>query len=148
MPAQRWTMIILCALATTINYVDRATLSVAAPAMQRALHLGPATMGLLLGAFFWTYALMQIPGGWVVDRIGARAAYAGAVAWWSTCTAATALVRGAGTTFGLRLLLGVGEAGSYPSNTKVAALCRDWSRSRPPGWGAGRRTRCIGAASA
>ena len=51
MPKMRWTMIVLCFLATTINYVDRATMSVAAPFMQRELGLTPATMGFLLGRF-------------------------------------------------------------------------------------------------
>ena len=122
MPRLRWTMIVLCFVATTINYVDRATLSVAAPFMQRDFHLGPATMGLLLGAFFWTYAAMQIPAGWIVDRIKPRLSYAAAVTWWSVFTAATAITRGVGLAFVFRLALGIGEAASYPSNAKVAAL--------------------------
>ncbi len=122
MPRLRWTMIVLCFVATTINYVDRATMSVAAPFIQRDLHLGPAVMGTLMGAFFWTYAAMQVPGGWLVDRLGARLVYALAVGWWSAFTAATALVQGAGAIFGLRFALGIGEAGSYPTNAKVASL--------------------------
>jgi len=121
LPRQRWTMIVLCFLATTINYVDRATMSVAAPFMQHELGISPAVMGTLLSGFFWTYALMQVPGGWVVDRLGPRVTYAGAVLWWSCFTAATGLVSGAATIFGLRFGLGIGEAGSYPCNTKVAA---------------------------
>ena len=122
MPKARWLMIIMCFAATTINYVDRATMSVAAPFIQHDLGLNPAMMGFLLGGFFWTYAVMQLPAGWLVDRLGPRLTYTLAVGWWSVFTAATALVNSAGVMFGLRLGLGVGEAGSYPANAKVAAL--------------------------
>jgi MFS family permease len=121
MPRLRWLMIVLCYAATTINYVDRAVIAVAAPFMQRELHLDPTVMGFVLGAFFWTYAFMQVPAGWIVDRIGARITYAVAVAWWSVFTALTAFAGSAAAIFGCRLLLGVGESGAYPSNVKVAA---------------------------
>ena len=134
MPKIRWTMIVLCFLATTINYVDRATMSVAAPFMQRDLGLTPATMGFLLGGFFWTYAVMQLPAGWLVDRVGPRLTYAAAVLWWSLFTGLTSVVNGAGAIFGLRLALGVGEAGSYPANAAVAAR---WFPSRERGIAAG-----------
>lgn len=121
MPRARWTMIILCCLANTINYIDRANLAVAAPTMQRELGFDAATMGIILGGFFWTYALMQMPFGWFADRVGARISLAVAVVWWSIFTALTAVARGVGTLMGCRLLLGVGEAGAYPSMAKVAA---------------------------
>lgn len=127
-------MIVLCFAATTINYVDRAVIAVAAPFMQRDLHLDPAIMGFVLGAFFWTYAVMQIPAGWVVDRIGARITYAVSVAWWSLFTASTAFAGSAAAIFGCRFMLGVGEAGAYPSNVKVAAL---WFPTRERGLAAG-----------
>ncbi|BAT19245.1 MFS transporter [Asaia bogorensis] len=122
MPRLRWLMIILCFAATTINYIDRATIAIAAPFMARELHIDPAVLGVILGGFFWTYAFMQLPFGMIVDRVGVRSAYAFAVIWWSVCTALTALVRGPLSILGLRLALGVGEAGSYPSNAKVASL--------------------------
>lgn len=122
MPRLRWLMIILCFAATTINYIDRATIAIAAPFMARELDIDPALLGIILGGFFWTYAFMQLPFGLVVDRVGVRSAYALAVIWWSVCTALTALVRGPLSILGLRLLLGIGESGSYPSNAKVASL--------------------------
>jgi len=134
MPRLRWLMILLCFVATTINYVDRAVIAVAAPFMQRDLHLDPAIMGFVLGAFFWTYAVMQIPAGWIVDRIGARITYAVSVAWWSLFTASTAFVGSAAAIFGCRFMLGVGESGAYPSNVKVAAL---WFPTRERGLAAG-----------
>ena len=121
MPSARWTMIVLCCLANTINYIDRANLAVAAPIMQRELGFDAATMGLVLGGFFWTYSFMQMPFGWFADRVGARISLALAVVWWSVFTALTAAARGVVTLMGCRLLLGVGEAGAYPSCAKVAA---------------------------
>jgi MFS family permease len=122
MPKLRWLMLALCFTATAINYVDRATLAVGAPFIQHELGIDSATMGLLLSGFFWTYALMQLPLGWLVDRVGPRIVYAAAVTWWSVFTALTGLVSGAASIFGARLALGAGEAACYPSNAKVAAL--------------------------
>lgn len=121
MPRARWTMIILCCLANTINYIDRANLAVAAPSIQRELGIDPAMMGVILSGFFWTYSVMQLPFGWFADRVGARISLAIAVLWWSVFTALTAAARGIGTLLGFRLMLGVGEAGAYPSCAKVTA---------------------------
>ena len=117
----RWLMVFMAFLGTSINYVDRANLGVAVPFIQDDLNLGPAETGLILGAFFWTYAAFQLPFGWLVDKVGARLMYAVAVVWWSVFTAATALARGFGSLVGFRLLLGVGEAGAYPANAKVVS---------------------------
>jgi sugar phosphate permease len=114
-------MIILCLLANTINYVDRANLAIAAPIMQKELGFDAATIGFLLSGFFWTYASMQMPFGWFADRVGARVSLAAAVTCWSIFTALTAFARSAASLLGCRLLLGVGEAGAYPSMAKVAA---------------------------
>src|SRR6201989_1419467 len=121
MPRARWMMIFLCCLANTINYIDRANLAVAAPIMQRELGFDSTTIGFILSGFFWTYAVMQMPFGWFADRVGARISLAVAVVWWSVFTALTSVARSAATLFGCRLLLGVGEAGAYPSMAKVAA---------------------------
>ncbi|MFB7224683.1 MFS transporter [Streptomyces sp. NPDC056227] len=115
----RWVMIWLAFAGLTIAYVDRANLSVALPYMTNDLNIDPALSGLLLGAFFWTYSLFQIPMGWLADRFGSRMLYAAAIAWWSLITVAMAAVRGVGTLIGARLLLGVGEAAAFPACTKV-----------------------------
>src|SRR4051812_4121352 len=90
----RWLIIGLVFLAICINYIDRANLSVALPYLNKELHLDPAASGLILGAFFWTYSLCQIPLGWLVDRLGSRVMFTVAVVWWSLFTAATVLARG------------------------------------------------------
>ncbi len=114
-------MVFMAFMATTINYVDRANLSVAAPSIQKEFGLSSTTMGFVLGAFFWTYAAFQMPSGWFIDKVGARIAYAVAVTWWSLFTAACALSRGFGSLFGFRLLLGAGEAPAYPCNAKIVS---------------------------
>jgi len=114
-------MVILAFLGTAINYVDRANLGVALPYVQKDLGLDSASMGAILGAFFWTYAVFQLPSGWFVDRVGPRIAYAAAVVWWSAFTAAGAVARSFGSLFAFRLLLGAGEAPAYPCNAKVVS---------------------------
>ncbi|WP_428374744.1 MFS transporter [Lichenicoccus sp.] len=121
MPAARWVMVWLCFLALAVNYTDRANLAVAAPSIKQALGVDNTTMGLLLGSFFWTYALMQLPAGWLVDRYGARLMFPIAVCWWSLFTALTAVANSAATLFGFRLLLGAGEAGGYPASARVVS---------------------------
>lgn len=121
MPPARWTMILLCFLANTVNYIDRANLAVAGPYLRQDLGLDAAVFGVVLSGFFWTYSVMQLPFGWFADRVGPRVALAVAVMWWSAFTAATAVARGFASLLGFRLLLGVGEAGAYPSCAKVAA---------------------------
>jgi MFS transporter, ACS family, D-galactonate transporter len=121
MRKMRWVVVLLCFLAIAINYVDRANLAVAAPQIEKALHIGPAEMGLVMSGFFWTYALMQMPFGWFVDKVGARIALPLAVGWWSVFTALTAVTTSVFGMFGCRLALGAGEAGAYPSCTKLVA---------------------------
>jgi MFS transporter, ACS family, D-galactonate transporter len=121
MRKMRWVVIFLCFLAIAVNYIDRANLAVAAPEIEKALGIGPAEMGFILSGFFWTYALMQMPFGWFVDRVGARIALPLAVGWWSVFTAATAVTSSVAGMFGCRLLLGVGEAGAYPSCAKLVS---------------------------
>lgn len=117
----RWMILALCFLGTSINYVDRANLSVAAPFISREFGLGPEELGLVLGAFFWTYAIFQLPAGWFIDKLGPRIMYAFAVGWWSVFTALSAVATGFGSLFGYRLGLGVGESAAYPANAKVVS---------------------------
>jgi MFS transporter, ACS family, D-galactonate transporter len=120
MPKIRWLIIWMCFLANAISYIDRANLAIAAPSIRAELGLDAAQMGLVLSAFFWTYAVMQLPAGWFVDRVGVRISLALAVTWWSLFTAATGAARGVTQFIGARLMLGVGEAASLPSFTRVA----------------------------
>src|ERR1051326_2247332 len=82
-PIRAWTIAGLLFTAGFINYFDRAIVSIALPIIGVELHLGPAAKGVLLSAFFWSYALMQLPVGWAADRFNLRWFYAGAFAVWS-----------------------------------------------------------------
>lgn len=120
MPKMRWLIIWMCFLANAISYIDRANLAIAAPSIRAELGIDAATMGWVLGAFFWTYAVMQLPAGWFIDKVGVRVSLAFAVTWWSLFTVATGAARGVSQFIGARLMLGVGEAASLPSFTKTA----------------------------
>jgi ACS family D-galactonate transporter-like MFS transporter len=103
-----------------INYLDRSNLSVAATGVAGDLKLDPVRLGIIFSGFGWTYAFFQIPGGWLVDRIGPRTMYASACGLWSLATVA----QGYASTFlallGLRLLLGMFEAPAFPICNRLA----------------------------
>jgi len=120
MPKIRWLLIWLCFLANAIGYIDRANLAIAAKGIQAEMGIDPAQMGLILSAFFWTYAFMQMPAGWVVDRIGVRISLTVAVVWWSLFTMATGAARTVSHFIAARLMLGLGESATMPSFTKTA----------------------------
>ncbi|AFQ51676.1 MFS transporter [Burkholderia cepacia] len=116
---KRLLILILLFVTVVINYLDRSNLSIAAPALFKELNIDPVRAGLVFSAFGWTYALMQIPGGWLVDKVSPRVLYAGALALWS---AATLLLGFAGSFVGLvvlRLAVGALEAPAYPINNRV-----------------------------
>lgn len=112
-------MPLLLFLSIAINYVDRGSLSVAAPLIVREMGLSPSRLGLLLSAFFWSYAGFQLVSGWVVDRVDEKWVLAAGFAVWTAATAATGLVGSFGALFAVRLLLGVGESVAYPSYSKI-----------------------------
>jgi ACS family D-galactonate transporter-like MFS transporter len=107
---RRWVVLGFIFAAILISYVDRGNLSIAETAIMQDFHLPPASMGLLLSAFFWTYAAFQIPAGMLIDRFGIRSTYAAAFLLWSTASAATALSNNSTDILLLRLLLGLAEA--------------------------------------
>src|SRR5713226_4791735 len=120
--ARRWSIIGLLFTASLINYFDRYTISLALPLISTELHLGPTTKGLLLSAFFWSYALIQIPIGLVVDRFNLRWVYAGAFALWSLAQGLTGLAGSLATLMGFRVLLGFGESVYMPGGSKVVSM--------------------------
>jgi ACS family D-galactonate transporter-like MFS transporter len=119
---RRWTIVGLLFVASLINYFDRATISFALPLISRELSLGPEAKGLLLSAFFWSYALMQIPIGWCADRLDLRWVYAGAFALWSLAQGLTGLAGSLAVLVAFRVVLGVGESIYLPGGTKIVSL--------------------------
>lgn len=103
-----------------INYVDRANLSIAMPAIADEMDLSKAQQGLLLSAFGWTYAALQIPGGWLVDRVRPRVLYPVCLALWSLATLFMGVIGGFVALIALRLLVGIFEAPAYPINNRIA----------------------------
>src|SRR6478609_8099372 len=73
-------------LVTTVNYADRATLSIAGPALSKELGLDPVTMGYVFSAFGWSYVIGQLPGGWLLDRYGSKMVYFASIFLWSLFT--------------------------------------------------------------
>ncbi|MES5486809.1 MFS transporter [Bradyrhizobium sp. INPA03-11B] len=114
-------------LVTTVNYADRATLSIAGPALSKELHLDPVAMGYVFSAFGWSYVIAQVPCGWLLDRFGSKWVYAISIIVWSVLTAMQGMVGflAAGTAvvvlFALRFLVGIAEAPSFPANARIVA---------------------------
>ncbi|NKA10459.1 MFS transporter [Ralstonia solanacearum] len=117
----RWLVAGLMWAAIAINYIDRTVLSAAAPHIQKEFHLSAVEMGVVMSAFFWSYALLQLPAGILADRFGQKKVLGFAVLWWSLATAVTGLATGFKSLVGLRVALGVGEAGAYPSNAGITS---------------------------
>ncbi len=109
-------------IASLINYLDRSSISLALPLISKDLHLGPESKGLLLSAFFWTYALMQIPVGWAADRVNLRWLYFSAFVLWSLGQGLTGFATTLGVLILFRLLLGIGESIYLPGGTKIVSL--------------------------
>jgi len=125
MTKRRWSIVSLLFAASLINYLDRASLSLALPKISIDLHLDATNKGVLLSSFFWSYAALQIPIGLCVDRFPLRWFYAGMFALWSLACGMTGLASSLGVFLVLRVLLGVGESIYYPGGTKVVALMFD-----------------------
>jgi ACS family D-galactonate transporter-like MFS transporter len=115
----RYMVLILLFTAMAINYMDRASISVMAPAMKSSLNLSPAMLGLIFSAFSWSYLAMQIPGGLILDRIGSKLTYTFSLAVWSIFTAFQAFSNGFGFLFACRLLIGVAESPTMPANNRI-----------------------------
>jgi MFS transporter, ACS family, D-galactonate transporter len=117
----RWTIVGFSALGLTIAYLDRSALSVALPFMTREFEISPTVQGVVLSSFFWSYAVFQVPSGWLLDRVGPRVVYPVAVGWWSIWTALTAFAGGVASLIVFRTGLGIGEAPVQPANIKVVS---------------------------
>src|SRR4051812_47781968 len=108
----------LTVAAYMITYMDRVVISTAVPVIQKEYGFSLATMSYILSSFRWGYALFQIPGGWLGDRIGPRRALTLIVTWWSLFTSATALAWSSVSMIVIRFLFGMGEAGAFPIATR------------------------------
>ena len=119
----RWWIAAMMWAAIAINFIDRTTLSIATPHIMADLNVTTQEMGVLMSGFFLCYALLQIPAGFLSDKLGQKKTLGLSVLWWSIATGLTGVATGFKSLLGLRMILGVGEAGAYPSN---AAITRNW----------------------
>jgi MFS family permease len=122
---RRNTAVRLLVIAGSVNYLDRAAVSVGNPDIRHDLGLSLAQMGLLLGAFAWAYGLAQIPAGAAVDRFGPRKALGVGLVLWSIAQMAAGFVGSLSQFVAARVALGVGESPMYIGGTRV---CADWFR--------------------
>lgn len=120
---RRWRIAWLLALGVLISNLDRVNISVAQQALHHAFGLTTVSFGFLLGAYSWTYAMLQLPSGVLLDRLGLRRVGVVSSFIWSMATFATASAIGPVSLFSSRLLLGVGEAPIFPMNAKAVG---DW----------------------
>jgi ACS family glucarate transporter-like MFS transporter len=116
--ARRTVTVFAVALAV-VTYVDRVCIAQAAPALRRDLGLSAIQMGWAFTVFTWAYALFEVPGGWLGDRLGARRVLMRIVLWWSFFTAATGWVWNLASLLVTRTLFGAGEAGAFPNITRA-----------------------------
>ena len=140
--AVRWIVLGLVCSIYFVTYVDRVNISIAAPTISTELNLSPAAMGLIFSAFSIPYTLLQIPGGWLADRLGPRRALSGMGVLWALSTAFTAVPTSAVGLVLARLGVGSAEGGAFPAATRAfrpgfrrpaAASPRDCPTALP-GW--------------
>ena len=123
----RWGILAILFIVTTVNYADRASISIAGPEIRKALGLSPVEMGFVFSAFAWSYVAAQLPGGWLLDRFGSKITYFFSIFLWSLFTLLTGgvgFLTGAaavGTLFVLRFLVGAAEAPSFPGNSRITS---------------------------
>ncbi|MBL8209057.1 MAG: MFS transporter [Bryobacterales bacterium] len=117
---RRWSIVCLLSLGMIIAYIDRSNLSVALADKQfiKEFQLTSTDRGLLNSYFFWTYAFLQIPAGFLVDRYGVKFPYAAGFAFWSLVSAGAAFITSIPQLIGLRLLLGIGESVVTPASLR------------------------------
>ncbi len=120
---KEWRILALLVISGFLNYFDRANLSAGATNIQRDLGFTNYQLGLLLSAFFWTYAACQLLGisGWLVDRFDAGWILAAGFFLWSGATAITGAAHAFAVVFALRLVLGAGESIAYPAYSRILA---------------------------
>jgi MFS transporter, ACS family, D-galactonate transporter len=117
---RRFLIMGLLFVTVVINYLDRANLSIAAPGIASEFGLHPVQLGVVFSAFGWTYTPLQIPGGWLVDRVHPRVLYPVTILFWSIATLCLGLSTGLVMLIVLRMTVGLFEVPSFLINNRVA----------------------------
>src|SRR6266851_3965634 len=119
-PRRRWAISLLLGFGVLVNYFDRVNLSVSRDALQASFGISAVMFGYLSSAYNWTYAVLQLPSGLLLDRFGVRRVGIISTMIWSVASFAAAISTGLAGLFGARFLLGIGEAPTFPANAKAA----------------------------
>jgi sugar phosphate permease len=114
----RWTVLLLLSLMYLITYLDRVSLANTAPLISKEFGFSKVTMGVIFSAFIWAYALFQVPGGWLGDRFGPRKVLTTIMTYRTLIAVLTTKAAGLGSFWFIRFMLGVGEAGAFPTATR------------------------------
>lgn len=115
----RWGIAILLEIGIVINYFDRTNIAVATKPLESDFHLNAAQMGIILSSYLWSYTLLQIPVGTMLDRIGIKWLIRVGTVIWTLATFMTALVSGLGLVILSRILFGIAEAPAFPGASKA-----------------------------
>jgi ACS family D-galactonate transporter-like MFS transporter len=118
-PRRRWLIASLLGFGVFVNYLDRVNISVSQQALHQAFGISTIAFGYLLSAYSWTYAALQLPSGVLLDRWGVRKVGLISTALWSIASFCAAAASGLASFFVARLLLGIGEAPTFPGNSKA-----------------------------
>ncbi|MEX3955226.1 MFS transporter [Trinickia sp. EG282A] len=127
--ARLWVFVLLYA-GFCISYIDRAAISISLVHIGRDFHLSPAALGVVLSAFYLSYAAMQIPGGWIADRWGSKSVIVASIAFWSLFTLLTGFAWSLVSLIVIRFVFGLGEGG-YPS-ASVKGIAEIYPRADRP----------------
>jgi len=123
----RYLILFMLFVVTTINYADRATISIVGASLQKDLGIDAVSLGYIFSAFGWAYVFGQIPGGWLLDRFGSKKVYAISIFIWSLFTLLQSFVGHISfisivtSLFLLRMFVGLAEAPSFPGNARIVA---------------------------
>lgn len=115
----RWGIAGLLGIGIVINYLDRVNIAVATAPLEHDFHLSQTEMGIILSSYLWSYALLQIPVGALLDRFGVKWLVRIGTIVWSLATYMTAIVSGLGLVLLSRVLLGAAEAPIFPGAAKA-----------------------------
>jgi MFS transporter, ACS family, D-galactonate transporter len=118
-PGRRWVIACVLGLGVLINYFDRVNISVSQEALHAAFGITAVQFGYLLSAYSWTYAALQLPCGVLLDRFGVKLVGRVSTFLWSIASFGAASATGVGSFFVARLVLGIGEAPTFPANSKA-----------------------------
>src|ERR1035438_1275633 len=130
----RYYVVVFAVTLAVLSYIDRVSISKAAPFISHDLGLSKSQMGAVFGAFALAYALAEIPSGWMGDKLGARSVLMRIVLWWSCFTASVVLMWSFTSLWINQFLFGAGEAGCFPNLTKAfSTWLQPHEKVRAPG---------------